>query len=425
MSKANYNSSGSSENTKKTVVVGMTGGLDSTVAAYLLKTQKYHCIGVAIKYTGGDEAPENEKDIVCDCNVDQLDFIQKICEHLDIPFYAVEASDLFKYRVIDHALAATIGGLAYYPCANCTELTIDILCDKAKKLGANYIATGHYSKIAYNKKTNLYNLITANDPIQDQSFDLSCLGQSHLQKMILPLAELRRVEVSKIADSLGFNFKLRKKSPGKRCLSYSNAFIEFVEKSTPKSLRLMGGIINYEDQYFITEHDGIHRYHIGQKNLESDGPVDIDPHLEIVKIIPSVKNIYVAVTDKWTFSFCILSQFLNISSLDVSKPHSAYVKFGVNELPIACIVNYKSNQHVSLEFLDPVKGHIARGTYVALYDSVAKGAKVVGCGVLQRCGDFDNIYNEEFPKDKKQLDYTEDDSDDNQNQEVNKDEPKF
>jgi tRNA-specific 2-thiouridylase len=400
----------------------MTGKTDSTVAAYLLKKQGYNCIGITLNFVPSKEQdfaettqkshdeegqPQEEfflsqKDttptgkLEPTCYVNDLKRVQAICEKLEIPFYAVNGHEIFKDKVLDPVLTSSLTGDTFSPCIFCNVLKIDFLCEKAKVLGADFVATGHYAKVAKNEATEEYYILAANDTENDQSYFLGGLEKKHLEMLILPFADTRRIEVEKIALSLGMEVE-KKEHKSKMCLVRDPRLPKFIQDRTPSSMQEGGTIYRQEDSGPLGDHDGIFLYWVGQKNIISTGNFPLDPELQVVRIEPINRNIYVTNNHNIVYSQIFLIRFRMDKSLDTSIPLKVYAQVGVDAPKEECQLFFKNNNSVLLEFPTEQPGPLTRGQYVVLYSQPGKSGKIVGGGIIYHFGFWEDGVFLELP----------------------------
>ena len=374
----------------KTVLVGMTGGLESTVAAYLLKKQGYRCIGIGMKFFDAGKNPGPFGDVV----VSDLNKVKDICNYLDIPFYAVDASEIFANSVIDPTVGRILSGHTYEPLVFINLITIEVLIEKARKFNTNLIATGHYAKSLYNHKTRSYELSVANDYEHDQSYMLSRLEQKHLENLMLPLSEIRKKEVQKIGELIKVEYIKRSKD-------YVGSLMQdprmpgFVEERSAKDLWKAGNIYDYRLESSLCEHDGIHRYYIGQSNIPSK-PIDpIDPNKVVVMIVPFKGNVFIDYPDDLKYTHAFANRMLVSANLDLTQPMSVYVKLTPNSPEkIPCRLFFKNNSACLIEFETERKGLLSPGQYLVFYNRANEKGKVLGSAFVEVSGSFkDNDFH--------------------------------
>ncbi len=207
-------------NKRKRVVVGLSGGVDSSVAAYLLKEQGYEVIGMFMKNWHDDSVTiSNECPWLDDSNDAMI-----VAQHLGIPFQAIDLSVEYKERIVDYMFAEYKAGRTPNPDVLCNrEIKFDVFLDAAVKLGANYVATGHYCRKAIVEKdaclpdrqgSQIFRLIAGKDPNKDQSYFLCQLNQKQLEKALFPIGELLKPEVRAIAKEAGLSTAEKKDSQG-------------------------------------------------------------------------------------------------------------------------------------------------------------------------------------------------------------------
>src|SRR3989338_3464525 len=173
-------------NKKERVVVAMSGGVDSSVCAYLLKKEGYDVIGVTIKTWSNSEC-KDEKSKGC-CSIRDIDDARSVARKIDIPYYVMDLSSDFKEKVIDYFVGEYLVGRTPNPCIECNNhIKFGLLKKKADELGAAFIATGHYAIKGFDEATGRYFITEGEDLSKDQSYVLSGLNQEQLAKTLLPI----------------------------------------------------------------------------------------------------------------------------------------------------------------------------------------------------------------------------------------------
>jgi tRNA-specific 2-thiouridylase len=245
---------------QKTVIVGMSGGVDSSVCALLLKQQGFHVIGMFMK--NWEETDENG---ICRATRDYEDVI-KVCTQLDIPYYSVNFVKEYQEQVFSHFLSELKEGHTPNPDILCNrEIKFKAFLNKALSLGATYLATGHYCQ---KTDAEMPQLLKGSDPTKDQSYFLHALTASALRHVLFPIGHLAKTEVRKIAKEHGLATSEKKDSTG-ICFIGKRDFKEFTSRYlgyTPGNYETLSGKV-------VGAHDGIAFYTIGQrKGLGIGGP---------------------------------------------------------------------------------------------------------------------------------------------------------
>ena len=235
------------------VVVGMSGGVDSAVAAFLLKDQGYDVQCVFMKNWEDDD-----DEFYCSSQEDYVDALQ-VCDLLNLPLHSVNFSKEYRENVFSYFLMEYKLGRTPNPDILCNkEIKFKFFMDYALKLGAEKIATGHYAKIEINN--TYYNLLKGIDGNKDQSYFLYLLGQEELSKSLFPLGDLSKYEVRKIAKNQNFPNSNKKDSTG-ICFIGERDFKSFLQQYLPAK---PGDIIT-TDGNFVGKHDGLMYYTLGQR----------------------------------------------------------------------------------------------------------------------------------------------------------------
>ena len=390
------------------VVVALSGGVDSSVAAYLLKEQGHDLIGLFMKnwhdenVTISDECPWLE-----DSNDAML-----VAEKLNIPFQTVDLSKEYKEKIIDYMFEEYSKGNTPNPDILCNrEIKFDVFMDIALSLGANYVATGHYSKIIRdNQKNNSYQLHSGLDETKDQSYFLCQLNQKHLDKILFPIGNLKKTEVREIAkknnlvtaekkDSQGLCFvgkvslpdflqqKLKKKTGNVIEISANSKVFNqnYDETNNHKRLSNLSKHIDFKtlDGEIIGQHQGAHYFTIGQrKGLAIGG---FKEPLFIIGTNTLTNEIYVGEGKDHPG---LLKKVLKVKLSEVNWVNDQYNYQNSHDLKLSAKIRYRQKlQKISLhkhsEFLyvefEELQSAITPGQFVAIYDNTQLIASGVIC----------------------------------------------
>ena len=240
---------------KKRVVVGLSGGVDSAVTAYLLKQQGHEVVGIFMKNWEGDDNDE-----FCSSNVDFVD-AAAVADVLGIEIEHVNFAADYKDRVFAEFLREYQAGRTPNPDILCNaEIKFKAFLDHAMRLGAEKIATGHYARVRHSPETGLHELLKGLDPAKDQSYFLHRLNQAQLSKTLFPVGELKKTEVRRIADEIGLPNAKKKDSTG-ICFIGERPFRDFLNRYIAKA----PGLIKSDKGRVLGEHVGLSFYTLGQR----------------------------------------------------------------------------------------------------------------------------------------------------------------
>ncbi len=243
------------QNTKTRVVVGLSGGVDSAVTAYLLKKQGYEVIGIFMKNWEGDDDDE-----FCSSNIDFVD-AAAVADVLGIEIEHVNFAAEYKDRVFAEFLREYSTGRTPNPDILCNaEIKFKAFLDHAMRLGAEKIATGHYARVRLNETTRKYELLKGLDNTKDQSYFLHRLNQAQLSKTLFPVGELHKTAVRRIADEIGLPNAKKKDSTG-ICFIGERPFREFLNRYIANQ----PGKIKDETGRTVGQHVGLSFYTLGQR----------------------------------------------------------------------------------------------------------------------------------------------------------------
>ncbi|MGY3803168.1 tRNA 2-thiouridine(34) synthase MnmA [Pigmentibacter ruber] len=360
---------------KKRVLVAMSGGVDSSVAAALLVEKGYDVIGVTMQlwdYSQNETSCDpNSKFDTC-CSLDDVADARMVAHKLGIPFYVFDYQDDFKENVVDYFTDEYLKGRTPNPCVACnTFLKFDHLLDRAQRLGCDYVATGHYAKIVYDESYGQYKLLKGLDSHKDQSYFLYSMTQERLAKVLFPLGELTKPEVRVIAEKYGL-INASKKESMEICFIPNNDYAKFIANRVQES-DLIKGSIKHEDGQILSEHDGIHQFTVGQrKGLKISYP---NP-LYVTRIDSETGTVFVG-EEKYLyrsgFSFKKFHSIRNIRNESQFE-----VKIRYRSSPCSAIIDMSSDK-VTLKFLSPQKS-VTPGQIAVLY----KDNEVLGGGFIDK-----------------------------------------
>lgn len=238
---------------KQTIVVGLSGGVDSAVSAYLLKQQGYEVIGLFMKNWEDDDDSE-----YCSSRQDLID-ATAVADVIGIDIEAVNFAKEYKERVFAEFLSEYEAGRTPNPDVLCnSEIKFKAFLDHALRLGADKIATGHYARVQ--EKNGVFQLLKGLDPLKDQSYFLNRLNQYQLSKSLFPVGELRKTQVRQIAEEIGLPNAKKKDSTG-ICFIGERPFREFLRRYLANE----SGPIKTPDGKILGEHIGLSYYTLGQR----------------------------------------------------------------------------------------------------------------------------------------------------------------
>ncbi len=249
------------EKIKGKIVVGMSGGVDSSMTLVLLKEQGWDPIGVSLKYAVWQDKDNALRENVC-CSTDSFKIAKDVCKKVGVPHHIVDVSKKFQKNVIEYFLQELRDKKTPNPCIVCNRrLKFKELFAWAKKNGIKYVATGHYARIKENKKTGKHELRRAKDKNKDQTYSLSFLSQAQLKKIVLPLGKYTKKEIYTLAKKKGFDVFEKEKQSQDFCFVAGNSLSCFLEKEIGSK---KGEIKNLNGE-FLGEHRGLHFYTTGQR----------------------------------------------------------------------------------------------------------------------------------------------------------------
>ena len=350
-------------NEKKKVVIGLSGGVDSSVAALVLKQSGYDVIGVTMDLLPNDTCSGAES----------INDAKKIADSLEIPFYSIDLKKEFKEHVIDYFANEYINGRTPNPCIECNKhLKFGLLLEIAQeKFGADYIATGHYAKIEYNENTGRYYIKESDSKGKDQTYVLYGLTQKQLKHILMPLGSYTKEQIREIAKENGF-ITANKKDSQEICFIPDNDYTGFIERKyeyTP----INGEFIDTKANKY-GKHKGIIHYTIGQRRGLG---LSLKAPLYVKKLDPKTHEVILCPKEE-LFSDSLTCNNINLMTIDkLDKPMSATVKIRYSAPKVNATLIPIDNDTIKVIFDVPQRA-ITPGQAVVFYD----GDIVIGGGTI-------------------------------------------
>ena len=343
------------------ILVAMSGGVDSSVVAALLKEQGHEVIGVTMKLW---EGPEGEMPETGCCTASDSEDARKVASKLDIPYYVLDYTESFSKNVVDNFIDMYAQGLTPNPCVECNRsVKFDHFLNQAKKLNCEKVATGHYAKIIKNE--NFYELHKADYLDKDQSYVLHMLKSKDLENILFPLGEITKPEVRQIAARLGLKTAFKKDSQD-ICFVGKKDYRSFVEKRI--DLTSAGEIFDVNGNK-VGNHNGIHQFTVGQRKGLPGGQAT--PRY-VTKINVQNKNVIIGEQKDLLVESFIIEDVSIVKDIEYDN---LTVQTRYNSEDLNCKINKISDNELLVELIEPASS-IAPGQFGVLFS----GTKVIGGG---------------------------------------------
>ena len=356
---------------KKKVVVGMSGGVDSSVAAYLLKEQGYDVIGVTMQIWQDEEEAAKEENGGC-CGLSAVDDARRVAQALDIPYYVMNFKKEFKCRVIDYFVEEYLQGRTPNPCIACNRyVKWESLLKRSMEIGADYIATGHYARIDQlpNGRFAIRNSVTA---AKDQTYALYNLTQFQLSHTLMPVGDYTKDEIRRIA--LEQKLPVAHKPDSQEiCFVPDQDYASFIDREVPGRVPGPGNFVTLDGRV-LGQHKGITHYTVGQRRgLE----IAAGHRIFVTQIRPDTNEVVIGENED-TFTDTVICDKVNFMSVeDITEPVRVMAKIRYNHKGEFCILQKQADGKVICSFERPVRA-ATPGQAVVFYD----GEHVLGGGTI-------------------------------------------
>lgn len=352
------------------VVIGMSGGVDSSVAAYLLKKQGYEVTGVTMQIWQKEDACSIEENGGC-CGLSAVEDARRVAAALDIPFYVMNFRREFQENVIDYFTKEYYAGRTPNPCIACNRyVKWEALLRKSLSIGADYLATGHYARIE-KLPNGRYALRRSASLQKDQTYALYNLTQEQLAHTLMPAGDYSKEQIRAIASEIGLKVANKPDSQD-ICFVPDGDYAAFLEKTSGKQAG-EGNFVS-TDGKILGRHKGIIHYTVGQRKglgLSLGHPVFV------VEIRP-VTNEVVVGTYEESLTRTVCARSLNFMSVeDITAPVRVFAKVRYNHKGAWCTVEKTGWDEITCHFEEPLRA-VAPGQALVLYD----GEYVMGGGTI-------------------------------------------
>lgn len=352
------------------VVVGMSGGVDSSVAAYLLKEQGYDVTGVTMQIWQDEEQAVQEENGGC-CGLSAVDDARRVAADIGIPYYVMNFKQEFKENVIDYFVEEYLQGKTPNPCIACNRyVKWESLYKRSMSIGAEYIATGHYARIV-RLGNGRYTLRRSATPEKDQTYALYNLTQEQLKHTLMPVGEYSKDEVRHIAEKIDLRVANKPDSQD-ICFVPGGGYAAYIEENA--GVNIPAGNFVGRDGSVLGRHKGITHYTVGQRKGLG---IALGYPAFVLEIRPDTNEIVLGTAEE-AMTVTLKADRLNFMSVeDIKEPLRLWTKIRYNHKGAWCTVEKTGDDEVLCTFEEPQRA-VTPGQAVVFYD----GEYILGGGTI-------------------------------------------
>jgi tRNA-specific 2-thiouridylase len=359
---------------RKRVIVGMSGGVDSSVTAGLLVEQGYDVVGITLNlWPELDGAPENAAEDAC-CGLGAVEDARRVADRLGIKYYVMNFRDTFEEKVIKDFVGEYARGRTPNPCVRCNQyIKFDALLARAAQFGADYVATGHYARVEQDQANGRWLLRKAADPSKDQSYVLYVMTQDRLERALFPLGALSKAETRKMAEDWRLPVANKPESQDICFVPYKR-YTEFLERHAPETLQ-EGPIVDTSGARVGT-HKGIALHTVGQRR--GLGIQTKEPRF-VTQLNAVTNTVMIGTLDDLLRAECELEEVNWVKLAEPTEPIRTLVRIRYRAELVPGTVYARPGARARVVFDEPQRA-VTPGQAVVFYD----GEYVVGGGTIDR-----------------------------------------